>query len=438
MKTKAIMPAICLAALALARPDAVVGSVRNDDMNTEQLLAKVSQKLDEVTDGVKSTAEDALKEAKKSGEVSQETKVKADELLTQQTVLNKAVEELKNSLEGVKSQTLEISQQVAEGIGNGGGASPTMTLGQAFVAEEDKIKAFADSGAKGTLSIDVSNAITTAANSGGGLIYHEEERSPVRMPQRRLLVRNLLTQGNTGSDLVLYRKQILRDDKADMVAEGAAMPESNYGWEKAEARVKKIAHHTNISEEALADADQLQTEIDTELRYGLDLKEEKQILAGDGQGENLSGLLTEATAFVAANGLPNATRIDRLRLGILQVALADYIATSFVMNPTDWAAIDLLKDSQQRYIFGNPGSMSTPMLWSKDVVESNTMSAGEWLAGDLAMAATYYDRQSADVQISSEHGDNFIEDMLTMRARKRVALAIKRAAAMVKGDFTFG
>ncbi|KZK76310.1 Phage capsid family protein [Pseudovibrio sp. W64] len=147
--------------------------------------------------------------------------------------------------------------------------------------------------------------------------------------------------------------------------------------------------------------------------------------------------MTEAVAFAAAAGLPNATRIDRLRLAILQVALADYVATSFVMNPTDWAAIDLLKDSQDRYIFGNPGSMSTPMLWGKDVVESNTMSAGEWLTGDLAMAGTYYDRQETEVLISSEHDTNFIEDMLTMKGRKRVALAIKRAAAMVKGNFVF-
>ena len=33
--------------------------------------------------------------------------------------------------------------------------------------------------------------------------------------------------------------------------------------------------------------------------------------------------------------------------------------------------------------------------------------------------------------------NNFIEDMITMKARKRVALVIKRALAMASGDFTF-
>ena len=53
------------------------------------------------------------------------------------------------------------------------------------------------------------------------------------------------------------------------------------------------------------------------------------------------------------------------------------------------------------------------------------------------MAATFYDRRETEVLISSEHDTNFVEDMLTMKARKRVALAVKRALAMVTGDFTF-
>ena len=71
------------------------------------------------------------------------------------------------------------------------------------------------------------------------------------------------------------------------------------------------------------------------------------------------------------------------------------------------------------------------------MIESNRMTAGEWLVGDLMMAATLYDRSEVEVLISSEHGTNFVEDMLTMKARKRMVQAIKRGAAMVTGDFTF-
>jgi len=88
-------------------------------------------------------------------------------------------------------------------------------------------------------------------------------------------------------------------------------------------------------------------------------------------------------------------------------------------------------------VFGNPGSPNGPALWGKPVVESNSMTVGEWLVGDFPMAATYYDRQETEITVSSEHASNFIEDMLTMKGRRRAALANKRALAMVTGDFTF-
>lgn len=432
---KAIMPAICVAALATGMPTAVIGAPKNEGpVDTETLLKKVSQQLEQVNGETKKAAENALNEAKKAGEVSSETKQAVDKLLTQQTDLSKVVAGLTDTLEGVSSKTADIAQQVADGVqGNQRGGQKS--LGAAVLESHDKIKAFNG----GTLAINVSNAITTAAGSGGGLIYNEEERDPVRMPRRRLLIRQLLTQGRVSSDLVKYRKQVIRTNVAAPVAEEGTYQASTYGWGKATAEVKKIGHITHVSEEALADADQLQTEIDSELRYGLDLEEDNQILAGDGTGDNLEGLLTAAPSFVAASGLPNATRIDRLRLAILQVTLEDYIATSMLMNPLDWAAIDLLKvgAADNRYVWGNPGTVSTPILWGKDVVDTTAMTAGEWLVGDLAMAATYYDRSEAEILFSTEHGTNFIEDMVTVKARKRAALAQKRPLAMVQGNFTF-
>ena len=434
---KALMPAICVAALMGVRPDAVLGQVHFEAViDPEKLLVEVNQKLDKLNGEVKQTAEKALAEAKRAGEVSNETKVTADKLLTAQNTLAETAKTIQAQLEGLDAKTLEVSQALAAGGQNPPDAR--MTMGQAVLAEgEDSIKNFLANGAKGNLRIGVSNAITTADGSGGGLIYHEEERSPVNMPQRRLRIRGLVSHGRTGSNLVPFRKQTLKTDATAAIAETGTYPASAFGWTKDEAKVKKIGAVTNISEETMADADLLQSEIDLEMRFGLDLELEKQILAGDGVGENLHGLIPNATAFSAAAGLPNATRIDRLRLAVLQVVLADYIPTHFVMNPTDWAGIDLLKDSQGRFVFGHPGSQSTPALWGKEVVESNSMSIGEWLTGDLQMAATLYDRSEAEILISSEHGTNFVEDMLTMKARQRVALAIKRGPAMVTGNFTF-
>ena len=96
---------------------------------------------------------------------------------------------------------------------------------------------------------------------------------------------------------------------------------------------------------------------------------------------------------------------------MLQVALNDYAATGITLHQTDWAAIELLKDTSGRYIFGDPNVLSTPRLWGLDAVATASHGLGEWMVGNFAMAATIYDRQDVEVLISSEHGNNFIEGM---------------------------
>lgn len=404
--------------------------------------ADVAKLLGEVQTSVKAMREDlfpkaekALKDAAKAGEISAELKAEIDKLLPQFNTMSQASAKLEGKLEAMESRQLEIEQTVAAG-GSAHG-SKSVSAGRE-VAESDELKAHLAAGRPGAFEMSVKAAITTVAGSGGGLIWSDREPAPVNLPRRNLLIRGLLNvvpTGQTGS--VEYTRQTTRTNAAAMVAETAAAPESSFGWTKAEAIMRKIAHVTHVSEEALDDAAMLQGEIDGELSYGLDLVEEAQILTGNGSGQNLSGLITNATAFSAAAGLPNAQRIDRLRLAILQVTLNDYAADAIVLNPTDWAGIELLKDLEGRYLFGVPGSPGSPALWRLPIVESNSMTAGSWLVGAMRMAATLYDRQDTTLRISSEHADNFVEGMLTMKATKRVALAVKRPASLVTGNFTF-
>ncbi|MDO6575440.1 hypothetical protein, partial [Staphylococcus pasteuri_A] len=80
----------------------------------------------------------------------------------------------------------------------------------------------------------------TADGSGGGLIYHDEERTPINMPKRQLRVRDLVSVGRTSSNLVPYRRQTVRSGASAAIAEGGTYPESSFGWEKTDAKVKKI------------------------------------------------------------------------------------------------------------------------------------------------------------------------------------------------------
>lgn len=435
--SKHFMPRASLAALLVARPAGVIGSVRNDfdAGKLEKLLGEVKSEMTRVGDEVKRTAEDALKQSKDAGTVSAEVKAKADELLTAQAKLSDAHDKLTERVEQLSTRNTDLEQKLAARRG-GGGADGVKSLGQ-MVGDHEKIKAFAAAGGKGTVSITVQNAITSASGSAGALITPQREAEIVGLPRRQMTIRQLLQVGPVTSNSVEYGRMVTRTNAAAVVAEGAQKPESNYVWEQADAPVRTIAHWVPVSRQAMDDIPMLQGEIDGELRYGLDFVEEAEILKGDGTGQHLLGLVPEASAYaVPAITVQNMTKIDVLRLAILQASLAEYPADGIVLHDTDWASIELTKDGENRYIFANVIQLAGPQLWGRPVIATQAMDLDEFLVGAFRMAAKIYDRMDTEVLISSEDRDNFIKNMLTVRAEKRLALAVKRPQALVTGNFT--
>ncbi|MCJ8138426.1 phage major capsid protein [Falsirhodobacter halotolerans] len=427
---KSLMPLASLAALMAAQPVAVIGSVRADagGGDVAQLMKDVKAQLDRVTGETNKTAENALKEAQKAGALTAETKTSVDQLLNQQGVLQTAFDKLEKHIEGMDANHLELEQRLGGKRGDGGDLR--QTLGMA-IAQHDGVKGFT----KGSLTFTVSNAITTGSASAGALKVPQRETEIVGLPRRQFFVRDLLSRNTTDTDLIQYARLKTRDLKAAPVEETTIKPMSNLEYEEADAKVVTLAHWIPVSRQAMDDIPQLQGEIDNELVYGLDLTEENQILSGDGEGQNLPGLITNATAYSAAYEPEGSTRIDRLRFAMLEASLAGYPADGMVLNEIEWALIETTKDNEGRYIFANPLGLAGPVLWSRPIVATPQIAQGDFLTGAFRVAATIYDRMDTEIAISSEDRDNFVKNMLTVRAEKRLALAIKRRAALVHGSF---
>lgn len=385
-------------------------------------IKEIRQELNRITGEVKQTAETALRQAQDTGKVAEEVKAKADELLTTQKALQGTVEK-------IEQRQLEMEQSAADRRER---AEAPKSLGQA-IAESDGLKQFLANGAKGTQRIEVKNVITSA--SAGGLIQPTRDGEIISLRRRQPRIRSLLNVGRTDSSSVEYAKQVTRTNNAGVVAENTLKPESNYAWAKADALVRTIAHWVPISRNTLDDAAALQTELDSELRYGLDIAEDEELLNGDGTGEHLSGLRANATAYAAPFVMENETPIDTLRLALLQLELADYAGDGFILNPMEWAKIELTKNTQGSYIFANVLQLAGPTLWGRSVVSTTAMDAGDFMAGEFGVAATIYDRMDAEVLFSTEDRDNFVKNMITARAEKRLAFAVKRGAALVDGTF---
>jgi HK97 family phage major capsid protein len=164
--------------------------------------------------------------------------------------------------------------------------------------------------------------------------------------------------------------------------------------------------------------------------------EEAQLLMGGGTGTDLNGIYTQATAYaapIAPTQAGNMTKIDVIRLALLQAYLAEYPATGIVLHPSDWADIELTKTDNGQYLFTNPQNGNEPRLWRLPVVDTQAMTLDNFLVGAFKLGAQIFDREDANVEISTEDQDNFIKNLVTIRAEERLALAVYRPEILRQG-----
>jgi HK97 family phage major capsid protein len=256
------------------------------------------------------------------------------------------------------------------------------------------------------------------------------------MPKQRLFIRDLIAPGATTSPAIFWVQQTGFTNAAAVVAENTAKPYSSITFATKITPVVTIAHMFKASKQILDDFAQLQSTIDAEMRFGLKYVEEQEFLFGAGGAGNIEGIVPQASEFAPAFEPDARTNIDDLRLAILQSQLARLPADGFVVHSTDWAAIELTKDSTGGYILANPLRIAGPTLWGKPVVETEIPEfEGEFLAGAFRTGAQLFDREDANVVISTENADDFEKNMISVRCEERTALAVKRPEAFVTGAF---
>lgn len=376
---------------------------------------EIKKALDALSNEVRTEAKAA---AEKGFSLTAELKEKFDNMLVAQGELQAALR--------------EVQQKQAAGSGD---QEDSLSMGQIVINSpqvKDAQHALA-SGRKANASVQV-KAITTAPGSVGQAIAPDRREGMLLLPNRRMTVRDLLMPGQTSSGVITYSKETGFANNAAPVAEGARKPESSIAAVSVTETVKKIATFIKASTEVLSDMPQLRSLIDFRLRYMLAFREEAQLLMGSGVGNNVNGLYTQASAFTPPTGVVAVTSpIDRLRVALLQAELAEFPSDGMVLNPIDWANVEMQKDGQGRYLIGNPQGTLSPTLWNRPVVSTQAMTVGQFLAGAFGMGAQVFDREDANVVIATENEADFVENLVTILIEERLALAVYRPEAFVKG-----
>lgn len=401
---------------------------QNKDQVAEQ-LKQVNAKVQELTDKTLPAAENALKEAEKAGEMSTKTKNEVDNLLTDLNTMRDAQNKLKTELGEAEQLFARI------GSGNGNQGSAKNRAGDLVIANDSIIEFSNNVSAGRRLAIDVPRAALTsfAVNPVDG------STQIVTNPNQRLTVRDLLAPGDTESNAVAYLRELLFTNNAAPVAENTTKPYSDITFEEVLSGVKTVAHLMKVAKQTLDDLPQLRSIINGRLLNGLKRVEDTQLLFGSGTGNNLHGIYTQATDF--ANPSTKTTpsnSLDVMRLAMLQVTLAELSATGHVMHDIDWTDIELMKDANTNgYLFSNPFGTLEARLWGLPVAQTNQAGMlGNFLTGSFADAAQIFDREDANVVVSTENADDFEKNMVSIRAEERLALAVYRPQAFVKGSLT--
>jgi HK97 family phage major capsid protein len=355
--------------------------------------------------------------------------------------LGKVSADTKTALDNLGKQQHELAERLL-GLEQKGLTPPTQTpADESWGAQFTKNASFEAfrSGAAQRARAEVKNTVTNTV----GNTFSDRRPGVVGGAFREFTLEALLNSLPTTSNAVDYVRENVFTNAAAETAEGGDKPESSLTTTLVTQPVATVAHWIKISRQLASDNAALAAYINTRMVYGVNLRVENQIINGNGTAPNISGF-SHAGNFTAhgytaagltALGLLN-NRFDLIGKMLGDCQVADYPADAIVLNPADWWTMRLAKDSQGRYILGDPGSVVPPSLFGVPVVASNAMTADTVMVASLAQAATFYNREGVMLDMSESDADNFTKNLVTIRAERRCMLAVERPAAVRYGDLT--
>lgn len=394
------------AALKAAREIAEKAKADNNRDMTEAEIAEVDQHLAKADDLEKQIkqAEESQARMKRLGEIKDP---EADE-------------------RGAKSDARSLGEHFVETVGDR--LVSVKSEGGRFSVASPEFKAATDTQTVGTAFAPVTTQVDT---------------NMVQGVRRRLSIADLLAQGTlTGNAITYYVEGAMEGDFAT-VAEGAAKPQVHFADPTTVTEaLKKIAAFIKESDEMIEDLPFLVSAINNRLLYQLSLFEENQILAGDGVGTNLRGLLNrsgvQALGAITDARAGNADQIFRAMTSVTTGSGLD--ADGIVIHPTDYQAFRLNKDANGQYYgggyfqgqYGEGGVVEQPPLWGLRTVVTPAIAAGTVLVGAFQQSSTLYRKGGVRVESTNSEGNDFTTNRVTVRAEERVALAVRRPAGLVK------
>lgn len=249
------------------------------------------------------------------------------------------------------------------------------------------------------------------------------DRSIAPQPDRTAAA-SLFTNTQISGNAVTYFLQGAFETNGGIspTAQGNKKPQASTSFSGTTLALSKIAAYVKETDEILADAAFLASEVQNTLIYQLGVVEDAHIINAIGStvgigAETYGGTVTFADGILAA---------------ILKVkADSAYDASVVVVNPADLKTLLTAKDQNGQYYgggyfvgaYGNGGVGIPASIWGVQIFTSSAVSQGSALIA-AKQAVKIYKKGGLDVKVYEQNEDDALYNKVTLLAEERLACAV--------------
>ena len=266
----------------------------------------------------------------------------------------------------------------------------------------------------------------------------------VRLPNRPPTLLDVIPTEQVSPDTgrYAYLQQTVNTQNAAVVANSALKPTSVYTVQKVEGAVTTIAHLSEqLERQMLSDVRLFQDFVSGSLRDGVIMALEGEIIAGDGTGAHLLGLSATSGIQTQAKGADPTP--DTLRKAITKLQLVNLASGFFLIHPSDWEEIELLRTADGLYISRTSPDNTPPVdtfnrtAWGVPVVVTAALTAGTGYLVDTG-SVMLFEREGVQVDWSENIYDSgagatdFQRNLIRFRAEGRWGFGVTRPGGVCK------
>lgn len=353
--------------------------------------------------------------------------------------IGKVSTETNNALDKLGEQQREMADRLLtieqKGDVTPGGSSSVASMGSQFT-DSDAYKNF-QNGSNQKARFEVQNNTLTGADANVA-----PDRKPGVVPGdfHFLTLEDIFPSIPTTSNAIEFTKEASFTNSAAEAAEAGEKGESALTWSLVNMPISTVAHWIKISRQLAMDNAALAAYVNQRMIYGVNRRVETQLGAGDGVAPNISGILDTGNYTAhgyAAAALGTLKKVNLITKIVGDLWAAGAIPDAILLNPADWAQIQIdIVDSSVSAARVDYTNGMTPRLNGIPVIQSNGITADSVVVGSFRQAGTIHNREGVVVEMSDSDDDNFTKNLITIRAERRLALAIERPTYIIGGDLT--